>query len=156
MSQRTSNRSPYAEAMLALNVAEVRRLARALRRRAARVTPSGAAAAVARAATDLAVFPATLAASLGTALIPGGWMHGAVAVATAEIVSYPAAVVAGVAAAARRLATQAARLDAKGIYADVVREFVEFPTLLYAAVAPFLQDFAPLGSILAELFVGKA
>ena len=70
--------------------------------------------------------------------------------------SYPAALAAGVAAAARRLALQFATLDAKGIYSDVVREFTEFPHLLASAVGPFFKDFAPLGATLAELFIGPA
>ena len=68
--------------MFAQNVAEVRSVARALARRASRVTPAGAAAAASRATADLARFPATLAESLGKALVPGGWMHDAVSVAT--------------------------------------------------------------------------
>ena len=51
---------------------------------------------------------------------------------------------------------QAAALDAKGIYSDVAREFTEFPSLLASAVHPFVKDFAPLGAILAELFIGPA
>ena len=68
--------------MFAQNVAEVHSIARALARRASRVTPADAAAAASRATADLARFPATFAESLGKALVPGGWMHDAVSVAT--------------------------------------------------------------------------
>ena len=75
--------------MFAQNVAEVRSIARALARRASRVTLAGAAAAASRATADLARFPATLAESLGKALVPGGWMHDAVSVATVGFSSIP-------------------------------------------------------------------
>ena len=148
--------SSSSQMLFAQNINEVRFIARELARRASRVTPAGAMSAASRAAADVARFPATLAESFGRALVPGGWMHDAVSVTTAEIVSYPAALVSGVAASTRRLASQAAALDAKGIYADVVREFTEFPRLLASAVGPLFRDFAPLGTVLAELFIGPA
>lgn len=144
----------FVAAIVSQNVDAVRSVARAAWRRAARVTPAGVASAASKALSDVALFPATLAASLGNSLVPGGWMHSAVSVATAEVVSYPAALITGAAASLGRLARRAARLDAKGVSADVVREFVEFPALLAAAFGPLLRDLAPLADVLAEIFIG--
>jgi len=99
--------------LVAQNGPETRAIVRAAARRAMSVNPAKAWAAVARVATDAAVFPATLAESLGKALVPGGWIHVAVSVATSELAAYPAALAAGVSAAARRFAAQATALDAK-------------------------------------------
>jgi|AntAceMinimDraft_11_1070367.scaffolds.fasta_scaffold135137_1 hypothetical protein len=56
--------------MFARNVEEARAVARAVARRMSRVTPGGAATAAARVVADVALFPATLAESLGKVLIP--------------------------------------------------------------------------------------
>jgi hypothetical protein len=143
-------------AMLYANRVELRTLVAALARRLARVRPATIRRASRRAARELVAFPAALAESLGRALLPGGRIHDAISVATEEIVSYPNAVASAAVASARDIAARLARLDAAGMAADAIREVRDFPALVVAAAKPHVDDLAPLGTVLAELFIGPA
>ena len=143
-------------AMLYANRVELRALVAALARRLARVRPATIRRASRRAARELVAFPAALAESLGRALLPGGRIHDAISVATEEIVSYPNAVASAAVASARDIAARLARLDAAGMAADAIREVRDFPALVVAAAKPHVEDLAPLGTVLAELFIGPA
>ena len=143
-------------ASLYANRVELRFLVAVFARRLARVRPATIRRASRRAARELVAFPAALAESLGRALLPGGRIHDAISVATEEIVSYPNAVVSAAAASARDIAARLARLDAAGMVADAVSEVRDFPALVAAAAKPYVENLAPLGTVLAELFIGPA
>ena len=143
-------------ASLYANRVELRFLVAVFARRLARVRPATIRRASRRAARELVAFPAAFAESLGRALLPGGRAHDAISVATEEIFSYPNAVVSAAAASARDIAARLARLDAAGMVADAVSEVRDFPALVAAAAKPYVENLAPLGTVLAELFIGPA
>jgi hypothetical protein len=147
-------------AKLFANRREIKALARELTRRVdkarRRAKPGWAKRRFARAAAEAAAFPSTLAETLGQALVPGGWMHNAVVVVTEELVTYPLKVVTGMAEATRRVAKRLAASDFFGVARDVAWELAEFPAILAAATAPYVNELAPTLGTLAELFVGQA
>ena len=142
------------------NRREIAALARELTRRVdkarRRAKPGWAKRRFARAAAEAAAFPSTLAETLGQALVPGGWIHNAVVVVTEELVTYPLKVVTGMAEATRRVAKRLAASDFFGVARDVAWELAEFPAILAAATAPYVNELAPTLGTLAELFVGQA
>ena len=105
---------------------------------------------------EVVSFPSTLAESLGHALVPGGWIHTVVVVATEEVVSYPVKVSAAIVDGVKKLLERLAKADASGVVRDVVWELIEFPTILAAAMAPYLTELGPTFTTLAELIVGPA
>lgn len=147
-------------AKLFANRREIKALARELTRRVdkarRRAKPGWAKRRFARAAAEAAAFPSTLAETLGQALVPGGWIHNAVVVVTEELVTYPLKVVTGMAEATRRVAKRLAASDFFGVARDVAWELAEFPAILAAATAPYVNELAPTLGTLAELFVGQA
>jgi hypothetical protein len=147
-------------ALLFANRQEIAALARELTRRVdkarRRAKPGWAKRRFARAAAEAAAFPSTLAETLGQALVPGGWIHNAVVVVTEELVTYPLKVVTGMAEATRRVANRLAASDFFGVARDVAWELAEFPAILAAATAPYVNELAPTLGTLAELFVGQA